>query len=193
MSKSNFTNFPNLLPDFAYFFHFKFHGLVYKLIVRLYCRTEAFPFLFRWRRCFVFSVFDFGNRKKIAWTNSPKPKLWKNKQWLVYKKPRCIHLGESNAICFRDNFYFNFTNNCDVFQESFAEYLFSKYDVPSGCIPQHWYHRSIHQWTDRENFQTNMYLRILSTANVTVSYVQCLCHLVYACYIGSWCLKGTLI
>ena len=58
------------------FFHQRVHGFFYERTVSLYCRTATFPFLFCSRRCF-FSVFSFGNGKKLAWTNSPKTQALK--------------------------------------------------------------------------------------------------------------------
>ena len=112
-----------------------------------------------------------------------------NREQLIKTPGVSIPLSVSNTICnticLWHNFYCNFTDKCDVFQESFAEQFFSKYDVLFGWVPQPWYQRGVQQGADRQNFQTDVYLKILST----VSYMQCLCHLVYASNIESWFFK----
>ena len=52
-------------------------------------------------------------------------------------------------------------------QESFAVHFFSNHDVLFECIPQPLYHGGVHQGAVRENFKTDLYLRIHSTKNVS--------------------------
>ena len=69
------------------------------------CSVELQLFLFFFTEggvsSFPYSVL--GMAKKLARTNSPKPKLWKNKQ-KISKRPQCIPSGESSTIYSRVNF-----------------------------------------------------------------------------------------
>ena len=153
----------------------------------MHCQTATFRFLFYWKRCFIFSIFSFGNDKKLASTNSPKPKPWKNKQ-KISKKPQCIPSSESNTICSRVNFFeISFTSGMlckKVLQfTSFQIMMYYLNVFPSPCITG--------------VFIRGLFGRILKriciwgfiVQKMSVSYAQCLCPLVYASNIESWCFK----
>ena len=113
------------------------------------CSVELQLFLFLFDEGGVSSFcIQFREWQKTCVNQLPKPKLWKNKQKLINKNLQCILSGESNTLCFKHNFYYNFTNKCDVFQESFAEnfffkiwytiWMYSPILVSRGCSPVRW-------------------------------------------------------
>ena len=137
MSKSKFTNFPNLL----------------------------------------FSVFSFGNGKNLREPTLQNLSSEKINRKLV--KSPSVSLRVSPTPYALESIFKTSLTSMMFFKKvlQFTSFQIMMYYLDVFSSP--WSHGGVQQGADRENFQTDLYLRIHST-KMSVSYVQCLCDLIYA-------------